>query len=143
MKQRKVHVRHRCSIGGHKMQIPFERTVAMSGKEDRTTFVVVQIAITHCGTIKNDRVVQQAPISIRSLLQLVEEVRNLTDMVSVDLSEILDTLRITTVMGCRVERRPHAAVRPHTLRNVSAHLESGNSGDSGGEREHLQIEHQF
>src|SRR5262245_26096722 len=137
--QREIHIRHRRSIGRHKVQITFQRTVAVAGQEDRATFVIVQVAVAHRGAVQNEGVIEQVAVSVWSLLQLLQEIRNLADVIPVDLTEVLNPLRIAAMMRRSMKCSADTTLGPYALGNIARHLESRYASDTRGEREYLQI----
>src|SRR5258708_2487999 len=135
-------IRHRSGVRTAYMQIAFQLSIGVAGQENRHALVVVNIAVAHGAAIQNHRMVQQIAVTVRRVLQLLQEVRQQADMVAVEFGELRDFRRILLVMRARMKRSLHSALRKHARTHIAAHLERGHSSGLRHESQDLQIEHQ-
>ena len=124
-------------------RLPFSSPLAWPSKDQRHALVIVDVRIAHRAAVHHHRMIQQIAVAIRGVLQLLQEVRQQADVIAVELREFGDLGGIFAVMRAGMERRLHAAFRPHAAADVAAHLECRDAGDVGHERQRLQIEHQL
>ena len=115
--------------------------MAATKQNQRTTTVVVRVAVRHRRAVHDGGVVEQRRIAIHRRLELVEQVRQQTDVVAVDLGELPHAGRVVAMVRRRMETRRHAAVRIHAGRGIAAHLERKDARHVTLQREHLQVEH--
>src|SRR5258708_36743287 len=90
MQNGQQNIRHRRSVLGHYVVIPLERSVSVSRKKQRQALVIVNVGVAHRTTIQHQRMVEQVAVTIGSVLQLIQEVSDLTDVVLVELCEFSD-----------------------------------------------------
>src|SRR5215510_9362618 len=97
----------------------------------------MHIRVSKWRSIKNQRVVEQRAITVGHLLQLVQEVRNQTDMVFVDRGELRDSLLILSVVRSPVEPDSNATFREGSSRGIATQLKRRHASNVTGEGEHL------
>ena len=124
------------------MQIAFQLSIGATGQENRHALVVMNIAVAHGAAIQNHGMIQQIAITIRRVLQLLEEARKQADMVAVEFCELRDLRWILLMMRARMKRSLYSALREHARTHIAAHLERGNASGLRHESQDLQIEHQ-
>ena len=103
--------------------------------------MIVHTAVAHGTAVQHHRMVEQVAVAIRRVLQAVDEIADLVDVVLVEFGKFSQLLRPVAVMGQRVERGVHAAVRIHPRTDVASHLEGRDTRHVGRERQHLEVEH--
>ena len=62
----------------------------MTHQQHRDAFVPVNVTVAHRAAVEDQRVIQQVPLAVRRVLQLVEEVRQHSKVIAVDLGLVLD-----------------------------------------------------
>src|SRR5262245_11636745 len=92
------------------MQMSFEGAARATGQEHRNAFVVMQIRVAERRTVEDQRMVQQRAVTVRRFLQLIQEVRNHTHVVFVDLCKLRDSLLVLAVMRSSMEAAGHTAL---------------------------------
>src|SRR5258708_6108022 len=112
------------------------------GQENRHALVIMNIPVAHGAAIQNHRMIQQIAVTIRRILQLLEEIRQQADMVAIELGELRDFSWIFLMMRTRMKRSLHSALRKYACAHIAAHLECGNASRFRHESQDLQIEHQ-
>ena len=119
-----------------------ELASSSTGHDDRQIRVVVDVGIAHSAAKHVERVVEQRPIAVRRLVQLLDEIRKQRHVMGVDLGQLDQLFRIVGVMRDRVMRLGHPDVRVGSGARFTRHLERDDAGDIGLEGEHLEVEHQ-
>src|ERR1051326_8209589 len=121
------------------MEVSFQGSAGVTGKEDGYAFVVVQVRIAHRRAVQNQRVIQQRlAVGFGHSLQFIQEVRNHADVILVQLSVSLNALLVLAMMGQPVESAINAAFREGTTGTVSAQFEGSDAGNVSHEGEDLQ-----
>ena len=69
----------------------------------RHVVMQVLVRIAHVGAVEDQRMIQQRAVAIRSVLQLVDEIRQALHVILVELRIARDVLRILGVMRSAVE----------------------------------------
>src|ERR1051325_12236230 len=103
----------------------------------------MSVPVAHRTAVENHRMIQQVSVAIRRVLQFFQEVRNETNVITVELCEIRDSRRILAMMRTRVKRSLHATLRKHTLADVATNLERRHARRVSHKRERLQLKHQL
>src|SRR5262249_55937355 len=88
-----------------------ELSVGAADENVRNVIVLVLIRIPHVGAVKNQGVIQQCAVAIRSGLQLFGKVRHRRNVVSIPLGIVEDSRRNALVMGSAVKTHARAAIR--------------------------------
>src|SRR5215831_3154714 len=84
------------------MAIPLHFSCGTTDGNDREIGMDVLVAIAHSAAIKEQRMIQNAAVTIRSGLQLLQEFREKRQMVRIDLGFFRDLLRYAIVVRNRM-----------------------------------------
>src|SRR5882757_4693887 len=99
---RQQHIGHRRLVCDLHMVVS-SYTAAVSHQHDWNALMVVYVRVAHRATIKCQTMIEQAAITVRCVLQLLEEVAQKIHVVFVDLGELSDMCRSFAVMGTGVK----------------------------------------
>jgi hypothetical protein len=102
----------------------------------------VNVRVAHRTAEQDERVIQQVAVAVLRVLQLFQEGRQQTDVVSIDLRVVVNSLRRLSMMRSRVEGRGNTALRKNSVAGVSAQLQGRNPCNLRRERQRLKIQHQ-
>ena len=120
-----------------------DRSTRAARHEERHPLVVVQIGVAHRRSVDQERVVQQGAVAVRRVPQLFQDVRHQADVKGVELREVQDLLFFPAMVRSLVEGALEPALRIAAVRGVAPQLEGEHPRHVGGERQHLQVEHQL
>ena len=123
------------------MPLSLQLSAHAAHQEQRAAGMVVDVGVGHRRSVHDQRLVEQVPVSVVRVLQLLQEVRKRGDVVAVDLGKVEDAFLAPSVVAGRVEGGRGTAFREDPWRRVPAELEREDPGRIGCEGEQLQVEH--
>src|SRR5438128_935760 len=103
----------------------------------------MDVWVSHGRSVHNERLVEQSPVAIGCVFQLVHEVGKQADMVFVDLRQLRHSLLIIAVVRRAMEAGCDAACRVGAPGGITAQFERRYVSDLAGKRQDLKVEHQF
>src|SRR5262249_3664319 len=89
-----------------------------AGKNVGNVIMLMLIRVAHIAAVENQRMIEQGSITVRYGFQLVEEVRQHLDVITVDLGVIRDLVRILCVMRSSMKACVGPAERVASIREV-------------------------
>ena len=123
--------------------LPANFPVGMSGQEQGTALMVVEVGVPHRRAINNQALFEQVAVALGCIPELLQEVRDHADVVLVDQCEVLDPFLLSSVMRSRVKGRVYSAAGIDSSGTVPSHFKRENPGRIRCESQCLQIEHEL
>src|SRR6266566_2778017 len=126
------------------MAATFELPGRSTNQEVRNVVMKVLIGIAHVRAVKDERMVEQRAVAVRSALHLVDEIRKALHVVLVELGVLRDTFRILGMMRATVETQGgNVARRICTAGEVAGIQDRRNPCDVALEGQYLQVKVQL
>ena len=112
-------------------------------KDDGQWRVIVLVCVAHGAAVQNDRMIKQISVCFLNRLQLLKQIGECADMVTVQHRKSIHVLFQVRVMRQNVEGITHAALRIDGVTEFFRHEQSRNARDVGLPRQNPQVEHQL
>ena len=87
LEEREQQVRHGSVRWRYDVPAALQLSRETADHDHRQRIVIVLVAVAHAASVQHDRVVEQIPIAVGRRLQLVDEVRQHLDVITVDQGE--------------------------------------------------------
>src|SRR5262245_41716151 len=125
------------------MPVTLEGSIGSPSKEQRQKSMLMNMRIPHRTSVEDRCVIQQISVAVRRAAKTLQEIGDLTDVITVQLGKLIDLLWSLQMMSERVQGRGQANLRIKPRTSVNAHLERRDACDVGHECYDLQVEHQL
>jgi hypothetical protein len=113
-----------------------------AGKNDRDVVRVMAVAVGNAGAIHHRHVIEQRAVSVGRRLQALEVIRELLDVIRVDLRDLLDLRQLSGIVRDRMMRIGHADLRVGHAAVLATHHEGDDARQIALIGQHLQVDHQ-
>ena len=123
--------------------VALQLSVGAPDEDVGDVLVAMLIRVPHVRAIEHQRMIEQRPVSVRRLRQLVHEIREHGDVIAIQPGVIRLALLVLTVMRAGMKRDRDAAFRVRASGEVARVEHRGDAGDVRAERQREQIEVQL
>ena len=86
-------------IRKHNVTVSFESAIHLADELNRTLFMGVAMRIAHVGSFVDQHVIENGAVAFTNLAQLLDELRHVLHVVTIDLRVLSNILRLVAVVG--------------------------------------------